>query len=73
MANDRTDPADQIPEADRVEQLTPLDPGSLTDVLHRAPSPDAAADLVDEADRLEQDALLPEDAEEDYPHDPAEQ
>jgi hypothetical protein len=67
VAQDRIDPSDQIPEADLLEQQTPLDPpliedeqGSVDRTEHVEP--------VDEADRWEQQLPVPP-ADDDYPHD----
>ena len=66
---DRIDPSEQIPEADLLEQQTPLDP-SLTDddhgLIDRADSA-AAAVFVDDADRWEQQLAVPS-PEDEYPH-----
>jgi len=76
MAQDRIDPGGLIPEADFLEQHTPLDRGSLTDPDPRSdvepgPAiPEASGDAVDEADRLEQHAPVFGD-DEDYPHETA--
>ncbi len=77
MAADRIDPSEQIPEADLLEQHTPLDPGQLTDPDPRtdvepgSAIPEASGNAVDEADRLEQHAPVFGD-DEDYPHETAE-
>ena len=74
MAGDRIDPSELIPEADLLEQHTPLDPGSLTDPDRRtdvepgSAIAEASGDAVDEADRLEQHAPVFGD-DEDYPHE----
>lgn len=65
MAYDRTDPSDQVPEADLLDQQTPLDPSPLTDTQAL---PEPPAEPVDEADRAEQYEMLP-GADDDYPHD----
>jgi len=80
VAGDRIDPSEQIPEADLLEQHTPLDPGPLTDpdpdpdprtdVEPGSAIPEASGDAVDEADRLEQHAPVFGD-DEDYPHETA--
>lgn len=66
MVHDRTDPGEQVPEADLLEQRTPLDPRPLTDpsVEVRGASVEA-----DEADRWEQANVVPEVDEDDYPHE----
>jgi hypothetical protein len=77
MVDDRTDPSEQIPEADLLEQQTPIDPPPLTDSedapAHAEPRPDfdpgVATSLADEADRLEQATTLPGSDQDDYyPH-----
>ena len=67
MADHRIDPTEEIPEADLLEQRTALDPDTAPDT----PAADllsAPTDLVDEADQLEQQAEVPDEAEDDYPH-----
>ncbi len=71
MVDDRTDPSEQIPEADLLEQQTPLD--ALTDTAPDWPQrPDGDVELgaIDDADRLEQLTALPGDDADDYPHQP---
>lgn len=70
MAQDRVDPGDQVPEADLLEQQSPIDE-PLIDAERSEIIPEPATDDVDEADRWEQQAPLL--AEDDYPHqrDPA--
>ena len=72
MGDDHTDPTGEVPEADLIDQRATLD-GALN------PDPEEAFildrsrtdGLVDEADRLEQMAQLPDDDDDDgYPHDP---
>jgi len=76
VAGDRIDPSELIPEADLLEQNTPLDPGSLTDPNPRTDAepgsaiPEASGNPVDEADRLEQHAPVFGD-DEDYPRETA--
>ena len=68
VADNRIDPSEEIPEADLLEQRTPVDPDTVPDT----PAADllsAPADPVDEADRLEQQAEVPDEAEDDYPHE----
>ena len=67
MADDRIDPAAEIPEADLLEQQAPL---SSSDTEIGPPTRDAANDPVDEADRWEQEAPVPGD-DDDYPHEPS--
>ena len=69
MAEDRIDPSQEIPEADLLEQHTPLDPNTPIDAEPAALIPDSLAPFVDEADRCEQQAAVPDDGEDDYPHD----
>jgi hypothetical protein len=69
MANDRTDPSDQIPEADLLEQQAPLDPQPLTDAETMPLTRETLGD-ADEADRAEQHAGVLGDQEDDYPHQP---
>jgi hypothetical protein len=61
VAEDRIDPTDQIPEADLLDQRSPLEPHPL---IERA---EAIPDGADEADQLEQQA--PGEDEDDYPRD----
>lgn len=63
--------ADQIPEADLLEQQTPLIPPSLIDDESASVIADSADGLVDEADWLEQQTPVPGEAEDDYPRGPA--
>ena len=57
---------EEVPEADLLEQRAPLDPDAMVDTPAAVPF-DASADLVDEADRLEQQAVVPDEGEDDYP------
>jgi hypothetical protein len=69
MADDRTDPSDQVPDADLLDQQTPIEPPSLN-VTEAAPLlANSIMSPVDEADRLEQQTPLPGGGEDDYPHD----
>ena len=70
MAEDRVDPSEQIPEADLLEQQASLDPHPLTDEESVIVIPETPAD-ADEADRLEQQAAVLDDHEDDYPHQPS--
>ena len=65
MADNRIDPSEEIPEADLLEQRAPLDPDAATDTPAAVPL-DAPADVVDEADRLDQQAVAPDEGEDDY-------
>jgi hypothetical protein len=68
MAYDRIDPSAEIPQADLLEQQTPLDP-QLT-LIHTPPT-DPSAQPVDAADRWEQEAPVHDaDDGEEYPHQP---
>lgn len=75
MVDDHDIPSDQIPEADLLEQRTPLDPPALADPEDTLADPTTAtatataAANVDEADRLEQQTPVRDEGEDDYPHD----
>lgn len=70
MAHDRTNPSEQIPEADlRDEQQAPLDPQTLTYADTIAAFREAPTAAVDEADRLEQHTPVLGGDEDDYPHE----
>ena len=71
MGDDHTDPNDEVPEADLIDQRATLD-GALIPDLEDARILDRSGTdgLVDEADRLEQLAQLPDDNDDGYPHDP---
>jgi hypothetical protein len=67
MADDRVDPTDEVPEADRLEQdaaATASDEEGAADVDALA---GALPDDVDPADRQEQLTVVRDD-DEDYPH-----
>ena len=66
MAHDRIDPSDQIPDADLLEQQSPLDP-PLTDAEHMQGVPEAPPQPVDKPDLCEPQTPVP--AADDYPHD----
>lgn len=68
MAKDRIDPSEQIPEADLLEQQVPLDPGPLTDAESALEASGTLDDTADEADLMEQAAVLEGD-EDDYPRE----
>ena len=55
----------EVPEADFLEQQTPLDPDADTEV--GALAVDQAASEVNDADRLEQLAVVPDGGEDDRP------
>jgi hypothetical protein len=69
------DPLEEVPEADRLEQQTPVDPQPLPDpetVSGVGPGPvdtDETVDTVDEADRLEQETPVSGEDEDDYPRE----
>jgi len=67
VADNRIDPSEEVPEADLLEQRAPLDPDAVADTPAAVPL-EALEDLVDEADRLEQQAVVPDEGEDDYPH-----
>lgn len=70
MDEHRIDPADQVPEADRLEQQIPIDPQELTPTGPDPAAAGAGQDHADEGDRWEQ--LLPAgggDDDDHYPHD----
>ena len=66
---DRTDPSEQIPEADLLEQHAALDP-PLTDPETHTGESRSTLEPADEADRWEQQISVP-GAEDDYPHESA--
>lgn len=68
MAEHHIDPSDEIPETDLLEEQAPLDPNEAGDEPAGL-TPDSPAPLADEADWLEQRAVLPDDDEDDYPHE----
>ncbi|GAA2743039.1 hypothetical protein GCM10009868_15310 [Terrabacter aerolatus] len=67
VADHRIDPTEEIPEADLLEQRIPVDPDTAPDTS-AAVLLDAPTDLVNEADQLEQQAEVPDEPEDDYPH-----
>jgi hypothetical protein len=67
---DRIDPSTEIPEADLLEQQSPIDPQAMIDDQEEPAGSESPTDPVNEADRLEQQALLPTEDEDDYPHHP---
>ena len=67
MAHDRIDPSAQIPDADLLEQQTPLDP-PLSDAEPIWVGHEAPPEPGDEPDLWEQQTPVPA-AEDDYPHD----
>ncbi len=73
MAEDRID--EQIPEADLLDQRTPLVPPSPADTLidsgPASGTSDSPGGEVDEADRLEQQTPVPGQDEDDYPPGPS--
>jgi len=70
MAQDRTDPLEQIPEEDLLEQQTVIDGQPLPDDATAPALADPPLDTADEADLLEQQTPLPDDDEDEYPHEP---
>jgi hypothetical protein len=70
MSDGHIDPA-EVPEADLLEQRRPLEAEGLTDAdLQPAPVTAVGPDeLADQADVLEQQAVVPDGGEDDYPHD----
>ena len=68
MAEHHVDPSDEIPEADLLEQQAPLELNEPADEPAGL-SPDSPAHLADEADWLEQRAVLLDHDEDDYPHE----
>ena len=71
MGDDHTDPTGEVPEADLIDQRATLD-GALNPDHEEARILDRSGTdgLVDEADRLEQLAQLPDEDDDGYPHDP---
>ena len=67
MAQVRIDPSEQIPEADLLEQQTPLE-APLTGDEQGSVDRMAPVEHVAEADRWEQQLPVPS-AEDNYPHD----
>ena len=68
MSDERTALGEQIPEADLLEQQTPLDPLARADDTTMSPSAGTPG-YANEADRLDQQAALPDDDEDDYRQD----
>ena len=68
MAQIRIHSNEEIPEADLLDQQSLLDPDLVTDAAGELLS-DPSAHLVDEADRLDQQAVVPEQGEDDYPRE----
>jgi len=68
VTDDRIDIREQIPEADLLEQQTPIDPLSPADATVASPSAGTPGD-ANEADPLEQHAALPVDDEDNYQHE----
>jgi hypothetical protein len=67
VADDPNDPGWEVAEADLLDQRAPLESDALEDddplLL------DTSDELFDRADRLEQQAAVPDGDEDDYPHD----
>jgi hypothetical protein len=68
VTDDRIDIREQIPEADLLEQQTPLDPHTPAYATPAPPSAGTPGE-ANEADRLEQQAAVPVDDEDDYQHE----
>jgi len=68
VSESRIDPTEEIPEADLLEQQTPLAPDPLIDTPAGS-IPDPAGSVVDEADRLDQQAVVLDEGEDDYPRE----
>jgi hypothetical protein len=68
MADQGIDLSQDIPEADLLEQRAPLDPNEVIDA-EQEPVAILPGHSVDEADRLEQEAALIYEGDDDYPHD----
>jgi hypothetical protein len=69
VTDDRIDPTEEVPEADLLEQRATLERNDLTDLEPESVPVEDFADPVDPADRLEQLAAVPDEPEDDYPHD----
>ena len=67
MADERIDPADEIPEADRLEQDAAASPSEEEGAADVDALAGALPDDVDPADRQEQLTVVSDD-DEDYPH-----
>lgn len=68
MADYHIDPSQEIPEADHLEQQTPLDPQRLTATETMAAGAETLAEAND-ADRWEQHTAVNGVGEDDYPHE----
>jgi len=55
-----------VPEADRLEQATPVDPAGED----QSPLPERRTDWADDADQLDQHSTWADTDEDDYPHQP---
>jgi hypothetical protein len=66
MADDRTDPTDEVPEADRLEQDAAAAPSDGDDAADVDALAGTLPDDVDPADRQEQLTTVGDD-DEDYP------
>jgi hypothetical protein len=67
MTAARPDPTAEVPEADLLEQRTPLDPDADIDPEAGAPVLGQSSSEADDADRLEQLAVVPDADEDDRP------
>lgn len=65
--SDQNHPVDDIPEADRIEQLTPVDPAARASTGDGPIPAGSPPDGVDPADWLEQQ-LEVDDPEDHYPY-----
>lgn len=68
MAAQRTDPSDDVPEADFLEQQIPIDPTPAADAGLAAETPESLDDAADHVDRLEQREVVLDDDDDAYPH-----
>jgi hypothetical protein len=70
VAPDRIDPLEQIPEADLLEQQTPVAAEALTNALTVPEMADRSWVTAEEADWMEQQTAVPVDGEDEYPREP---
>lgn len=68
MARTTFDPTAAVPDADVLEQETSVLGGTLTSTLPRPEGVRSGIAEADEADVLEQVAVLPDGEDDDYPH-----
>ncbi len=69
MEATRHDPADEVPEADLLDQRTPLDPATEDGPDSDLPVVGEPLPDVDDADLLEQLSVVPDGDEDDHPRD----